>query len=129
MENWGADETVINGTPHDPGADPDNEITGEFTFPNIATVANDFHVYAMEWEAEVIRFYVDGKLYVVSHASGGRWCISADHRQGRLATSHLAARKHPFYMLLNLAIDSDELIVPTPRPSSPACWWWTACQV
>lgn len=105
MENWGADGTVIAGTTHDPGSDPDNGISGEYTFSSITTVANDYHVYAMEWEANAIRFYVDGHEYhcVRTPDAPASACGSI---AGTVSNApHTWPFNHPFFMLLNLAID------------------------
>src|SRR5262249_25462776 len=57
MENWGTDGTVDTVTTHDPGGDAkyqDDGISKEYDTG--AALANDYHVYAMEWDADTIRF-------------------------------------------------------------------------
>jgi beta-glucanase (GH16 family) len=53
--------------------------------------ADDYHVFAVEWEQEVVRWYVDGKLYQTRTPkdlpSGAKWVYD-----------------HPFFLLLNLAV-------------------------
>ncbi len=56
----------------------------------IATAESDFHIYAVEWTAESIKGYADGKLYFEFHNDGTNnkdtWPFNA-----------------PFYLKLNLA--------------------------
>ena len=112
MENWGADGTVIAGTTHDPGYDPDNGISGEHTFSSITTVANDYHVYAVEWEVNAIRFYVDGSEYHCVRTSDAPASACGSISGTVSSAPHTWPFNHPFFMLLNLAIDGDS------RPTS-----------
>lgn len=54
-------------------------------------VADDFHLFAVEWEPRQIRFYVDGILYAAdipeNATAGASWPFD-----------------HPEYILLNLAV-------------------------
>lgn len=91
MENIGREPSIVHGTIHGPGYSGSNGISAAYSFPGGARAADDFHVYAVEWEPEVIRWYVDGALYnTVTPASlprGTEWVFN-----------------HPFHMLLNLAV-------------------------
>ena len=62
MESRGSNPEQIFGTLHYGGPSPDVVSTGATTFlpPETAT---DLHVYAVEWKAGQIRWYVDGQLY------------------------------------------------------------------
>ncbi len=63
MELVGHEPATVHGTLHYGGEWPDNRSTGmSFTLPS-GTFAEDFHVFALEWERGVIRWYVDGALY------------------------------------------------------------------
>jgi len=90
MENGGAEPAAIHGSLHGPGYSAENALTGTFTFPNVR-VADDFHLFAVEWEAERVRFYVDGELYATKTPSdlpaGTHWVFD-----------------HPFFIILNLAV-------------------------
>ncbi|MFY9843995.1 MAG: glycoside hydrolase family 16 protein [Terriglobales bacterium] len=90
MENGGAEPATIHGSLHGPGYSAENALTGAFTFPN-ERVADDFHVFAIEWEAERVRFYVDGELYATKTPAdlpaGKHWVFD-----------------HPFFIILNLAV-------------------------
>jgi len=70
--------------------------------------AESFHVYAVEWDPGLIRWFVDGEVY----AEQRFWwsCSERDDAGGRLPTSaeHLnpwpAPFDRPFHLILNLAI-------------------------
>jgi beta-glucanase (GH16 family) len=120
MENWGSDGTVIAGTTHDPGYDSENGISGEYTFSSITTVANDYHVYAMEWDASAIRFYVDGNEYHCVRKPGAP-ASACGAISGTIAQPpHTWPFDHPFFMLLNLAIDSSSDNLPNSSTKFPA---------
>lgn len=96
MENIGNEPSIIHGTLHGPGDATyvDEGIGGTVTLPGGKLVADDFHVYAVEWEAAAIRMYMDGMLYKTitpkDLPTGAKWVWD-----------------HPFFMLLNLAIGGD----------------------
>jgi beta-glucanase (GH16 family) len=91
MENVGFEPEKTHGTLHGPGYSGNNPLTGTYTLPNHEAMSDDFHVFAVEWAPEVVRFYVDGHLFetrtVDSIPSGKRWVFD-----------------HPFYILLNVAV-------------------------
>ena len=91
MENVGFEPGKIHGTLHGPGYSGGNALTGAYTLPNHEAMSDDFHVFAVEWEPEAIRFYVDDDLFetqtVDSIPSSKRWAFD-----------------HPFYVLLDLAV-------------------------
>ena len=63
MENVGFEPDVVHGTIHSGPAGPNNKSTGaSVAVPNAST---QFHTYAIEWEEDEIRWYVDGSLYSV----------------------------------------------------------------
>ena len=57
------------------------------------TTPGDFHVYAVEWDASSIRWYVDNTLYVTGNIANNINNTGAFHL--------------PFYLILNLAIGGD----------------------
>ena len=63
MENIGREPSVVHGTLHGPGYSGANGITANYVLPNAQKFSADFHTFAVEWEANVIRFYVDDLLY------------------------------------------------------------------
>ena len=76
-----------------PGYAPGN-VTATYTIPTGA-FSDDFHLYAVEWEAQQVRFYVDSNLYATftpaNLPSGSPWEF----------------QKPPFFVLLNLAVGGD----------------------
>ena len=63
MENVGFEPSKVDGSLHGPGYSGGNPLTGFYALPNQAQFSDDYHVFAIEWEPKVIRFYVDGTLY------------------------------------------------------------------
>ena len=91
MENIGKEPALVHGTIHGPGYSGAKGIGSSFGLPGNAPFADDFHVYAVEWEAKTIHFYVDDHLYATRTPSelpkGSKWVYN-----------------HPFFMLLNVAV-------------------------
>jgi beta-glucanase (GH16 family) len=90
MENIGEPQTVY-GTVHGPGYSGGNGIGSS------ATTSGDplnetFHNYAIEWEPDEIRWFLDGMEYhVVTNADvPGEWVFD-----------------HPFFIILNLAVGGE----------------------
>jgi beta-glucanase (GH16 family) len=90
MENIGKEPDTVHGTVHGPGYSggagigaPQKLASGRF--------ADGYHVFAIEWEKDVIRWYVDGKLYQTRTPkdvpTGSKWVYD-----------------HPFFIILNLAV-------------------------
>jgi len=93
MENIGKEPAIVHGSIHGPGFD-DGDLEANFSLPPGHALADDFHVYAVEWEPDAIRFYLDDHLYTTrTHAdmrSGWKWSFD-----------------HPFFLLLNVAVGGD----------------------
>ncbi len=63
MELLGHEPATVHGTLHYGGRWPENTHSGaSYTLPS-GTFSDDFHVFALEWENGVFRWYVDGVLY------------------------------------------------------------------
>jgi beta-glucanase (GH16 family) len=95
MENVGKEPGTIHGSLHGPSTTANtSDLTSIFTLPAGQIFASDFHLYAVEWEPDTVRFYVDSNLYATFHSSdwpaGGKWVFD-----------------HPFFIILNLAIGGD----------------------
>ena len=91
MENTGdAEPSMIHGSMHGPGYSLTNPLTATYTLPQ-GRFSDGFHVFAVEWAPEVVRFFVDGHLYATKTpsdlATGKRWVFD-----------------HPFFLVLNLAV-------------------------
>jgi beta-glucanase (GH16 family) len=88
MENIGKEPTTVHGTIHGPGYSGAQGPTSQFSGP---VFADDYHVYGLEWEPNVMRWYVDGTLYGTRTPSdlpsGARWVFDQPH-----------------FLLLNLAV-------------------------
>jgi beta-glucanase (GH16 family) len=91
MENIGKEPTKVHGTVHGPGYSGGAGPTATYTLPGSGKLADDFHVFAIEWETNVIRWYIDGTLYSTKTpadiGSGNTWVFDK-----------------PFFILLNFAV-------------------------
>jgi beta-glucanase (GH16 family) len=91
MENVGREPTINHGTLHGPGYSGGAGLSAQYTLPGGAALSADFHSYAIEWEQNVVRFYVDDHLYETRTPAdvpgGNRWVYD-----------------HPFFLILNVAI-------------------------
>jgi beta-glucanase (GH16 family) len=92
MEHIGRQPSLVHGTLHGPGYSGSGGLTKAYTLPSGA-LSDDFHVFAIEWEPDEIRWYLDDTLYhsltpqnvlttwvfdhpfffIVNVAVGGRW--------------------------------------------------------
>jgi beta-glucanase (GH16 family) len=91
MENIGKEPTLVHGTIHGPGYSGDKGPTAPFALPDQSRFADDFHIYAVEWEPKAIRLYVDDHLY-------------ASRTPRDIPKSAKWVYQHPFFILLNVAI-------------------------
>jgi uncharacterized protein (TIGR03437 family) len=117
MENFGTfndNAFVNNATANGPGY---AGVTGKvYRLPWGQRVADDFHVFAIQWSQDSLEWYLDGvSYYKVTPASipaGTQWVFN-----------------NPFFILLNLAIagpgtvataaDGNESLLGTPDPNAP----------
>ncbi|MGP9802709.1 family 16 glycosylhydrolase [Rheinheimera sp. NSM] len=117
----GNEEARVHGTLHYGRDWPDNSSTGkEYSLPDGANPADDFHTYAIEWQEGEIRWYVDGYLFQTQMASEVRYnnkdqAAGLIHRgwfseyfdiaTGELETHWDASPfDQRFHLLLNLAV-------------------------
>ncbi|HEX7019395.1 MAG TPA: glycoside hydrolase family 16 protein [Gemmatimonadaceae bacterium] len=88
MENRGREPRIVYGTAHGPGYSGDNGIGGADTLRTAAS--NGFHVYAVEWQPDDIRWFVDDRQYFRLRPGdlphGAKWVFD-----------------HPFFLLMNVA--------------------------
>ena len=91
MENIGKEPTLVHGTIHGPGYSGEHGIGAPYALPRDQRFADDFYVFAVEWEPNAIRFYVDDHLYTTRTPAdlpkGAKWVYD-----------------HPFFLLLNVAV-------------------------
>jgi beta-glucanase (GH16 family) len=96
MENIGREPATVHGSMHGPGYSGEHPLTAGYTLPSdkyskTPRFADAFHIFAVEWEPDRVRFYVDDNLYATQTKAdlpaGTRWVYD-----------------HPFFILLNLAV-------------------------
>ena len=90
MENIGAEPNTVHGTIHGPGYSGGHAIGGP-GLSSDAPFADDFHVYAIAWETNRIRWFVDGKQYFTTS--------STNLPDGKTWVFH-----QPQFLILNLAV-------------------------
>jgi beta-glucanase (GH16 family) len=90
MENIGREPSMVHGTIHGPGYSGAKSIGAPYSLP-AGRFSDDYHIYAIEWEPNEIRFYVDGNLYETRTSAdlppGTKWVYD-----------------HPFFIILNVAV-------------------------
>lgn len=93
MENIGREPAIVHGTIHGPGYSGANGISSAYSLAS-GRFADDFHVFAAEWEPQKIRFYVDDQLYATRTPAdlppGTKWVYD-----------------HPFFVILDLAVGGE----------------------
>ena len=89
MENAARNPNNNNGALHGPGYSGANGLATQYILAG--GYSSDFHVFAAEWEQNVVRLYVDDNLYVTrtpadltARGGGLRWAFD-----------------HPFFIILN----------------------------
>jgi beta-glucanase (GH16 family) len=100
--------TEVHGTIHFGGSWPDNIYSGGSYSLGGENFADEFHVYAVEWEADQIRWYVDGIHYYTKYS----WQWHTDGDPG----NPLAPFDQEFYLILNAAVGGN-----MPGCTSPSC--------
>jgi hypothetical protein len=88
--------TSISGTIHFGGSWPNNTYSGGSYSLGGTNFADEFHVYAVEWEPDQIRWYVDDVLYSTRYS----WQWYSDGAPG----NPLAPFDQEFYIILNAAV-------------------------
>jgi beta-glucanase (GH16 family) len=88
MENIGRTPASLYGTIHGPGYSGSGGIQGQYQLVQ-GNLADDYHLYAVEWDPELIRWYFDGQPYfqVAKSDVPGDWVFD-----------------HPFFLILNTAV-------------------------
>ena len=102
MESIGSESATVQGSLHGPGYSGATPLTSAYTLPR-GRFSDEFHVFAVEWEPQVVRFFVDDSLYATKTPAdlpaGARWVYD-----------------HPFFILLNLAVGGN--LPGSPRDST-----------
>jgi beta-glucanase (GH16 family) len=92
MEMVGHEPNTVHGTLHYGARWPKNVHTGASFVLKQGIFADDFHVFAIEWEKGQIRWYIDGVLYQTQtkwNSEGGAYPAPFDQ---------------PFHLVLNVAV-------------------------
>jgi len=89
MENIGKEPNTVHGTIHGPDANNQHTSDGGNKM-TMGALADDFHIYTVEWKQGEIRFLLDDVEYFKTTPANfpGTWVFD----------------DHPYYLLLNLAI-------------------------
>ncbi len=93
MEVIGKEPSTVYGTPHMPPLSGSGSVSrgGKYTLPGGARIHDAYHVFAVEWEPEEIRWYFDDVLYHTFKKSetpaNATWIFNK-----------------PFHLLLNVAV-------------------------
>lgn len=87
---------AVHGTLHFGGGWPDHRNTGGSYSPPGADFSQDFHVYTLQWEPDVMRWYVDGVLFSTKISS--QWWSDAAPDNPR------APFDQEFHFILNVAV-------------------------
>ena len=94
MENIGKEPAIIHGSIHGPGYVGDTGIEAPYTLPGKQRFADDFHVFAVEWDPDSVSFFVDRDRYVrrtrADLQPGWKWVFDK-----------------PNFLILNLAVGGD----------------------
>jgi beta-glucanase (GH16 family) len=93
IENRGSVPTSVLGSMHGPVGTSSSgyTLTAGYALPGGASFSDDFHLFAIEWEPGVVRFYVDQTLYETQ---------SSD----LLPETEAWVFAHPFFIVLDLAV-------------------------
>jgi len=96
MENVGKEPGLVHGSLHGPtttGAATD--LTSTVSLPTGKDFAATYHLYAVEWEPDAVRFYVDDTLYAT---------FAANSVASTPTTAGSWVFDHPYFLILNVAV-------------------------
>ena len=92
MENIGREPGLVHGSMHGPSSTSTaSNATSSVSLPNNANFADDFHVYAVEWDPTQVKFFVDSNNYATFQKAG--W-----------PSTDTWVFDHPFFIILNVAV-------------------------
>ncbi|MDR2550265.1 MAG: glycoside hydrolase family 16 protein [Desulfobulbus sp.] len=91
MENIGREPGTVHGTVHGPGYCGGEGIGTGLALADGAMVRDDFHVFAVDWQPDRIRWYMDNRMFFELSREqipqGAPWAFD-----------------HPFFLLMNVAV-------------------------
>src|SRR5258708_5312502 len=89
MSVFGSDTTINRGGAHGPGYNED--VRAFSSLPGSPNLSDAFHLYAVEWEPDVLRYYIDDVLFATKGPAdlpaGATW-----------------VQDHPYFLLLNVTV-------------------------
>ncbi|CAG0980379.1 Beta-glucanase [Anaerolineae bacterium] len=90
MENIGREPATVHGAIHGPGYSGARGLGGKIDLES-GRYADDYHVYAIEWKQDEIKWFVDGENFLTltpkDIPSGAEWVYN-----------------HPFFLIMNVAV-------------------------
>jgi beta-glucanase (GH16 family) len=104
MEYRGQQPTVIHGSVHGPGYSAGNAVTDKYTITD-GRFDTEFHVFAVEWGPDFIKYYVDDILYNEINPGdvNGEWVFN----------------DNSFYIILNVAVGGSFVGPPSSQTPFP----------
>lgn len=102
MEYRGQEPLVIHGSVHGPGYSAGNAVTDRYVLSN-GRFDTEFHLFAIEWSPNSIKYYVDDILYneITPDDVDGEWVFN----------------DNTFYIIINVAVGGS--FVGPPNDSTP----------
>jgi len=102
MEYRGQEPAIIHGSVHGPGYSAGNAVTDRFQLTG-GRFDTEFHLFAIEWGPDFIKYYVDDVLYneITPDDVSGEWVFN----------------DNTFYIILNVAVGGT--FVGSPNDSTP----------
>lgn len=94
MENIGKEPGIVHGTVHGPGYSGANGIGGPLALPGGRALRDEFHIFAVEWQPGIIRWYMDNQPYF-------------ELMQAQIPKGTPWPFDHPFFLLLNMAVGGE----------------------
>jgi beta-glucanase (GH16 family) len=105
MEYRGQEPSIVHGSLHGPGYSGGSAITGHYELDGEG-LDEDFHIFALEWDADSITWLIDGTAYQTftpdDLPSGANWAFEG-----------------PFFVILNVAVGGHFVGSPDESTSFP----------
>ena len=104
MEYRGQEPLVIHGSVHGPGYSGGRAVTDMYSLPS-GRFDSEFHLFAIEWGPDFIKYYVDDVLYneITPDDVTGEWVFN----------------DNSFYIIMNVAVGGTFVGPPSPQTPFP----------
>ena len=79
VENVGHERQTVHGTIHGPGYSGSSGVGNSYSINE--NFSDDYHIFAIDWDPYVIRWYVDGELYgtaSIDNIGNSKWVYDQD---------------------------------------------------